>query len=140
MILSESQRAFADQRRVARLATADARGAPHAVPVCYAIDGDSLYFVVDEKPKATKSGLKRLRNLAANPRAAVVIDDYDDDWKRLAYLLIQGTAGLVDDAVEFDRVLALLRRRYRQYAAMELAMHRNPMVRLRIERVHFWKM
>lgn len=138
MSLTEDERAFAEAHRVAHLATADATGVPHVVPLCYAMDGDCLYFVVDEKPKATRRNLKRLRNLAENPRAAVVIDDYDDGWQRLAYLLLQGPAAIVDDPAEYERILALLRQRYRPYVSMPLAMERNPMVRVHIERTHFW--
>ena len=140
MSLTESERAFAEAHRVARLATADAGGAPHVVPICFAVEGDCVYFVVDEKPKATKTGLKRLRNLAANPRAAIVIDDYDDDWHALAYLLVRGPAAVVEDASEYDRILDLLRRRYRQYVAMPLRRETHPLVRVRAEQVHFWQM
>lgn len=139
MSLSESERAFAEAHRVAHLATADAGGAPHVVPLCFALERDCLYFVVDEKPKATRRGLKRLRNLSENPRAAIVIDDYDDDWTRLAYLLVQGSTSLVEEAEEYQRVVGLLRQRYRPYESMALTMARNPMVRVRIEKTHFWR-
>lgn len=139
MSLSEGERAFAEAHRVARLATADGSGAPHVIPICYALVDDCFYFVVDEKPKATRTGLKRLRNLTANPRAAIVVDDYDDDWQKLAYLLVRGPASLVEEDAEYDRVLALLRRRYRQYVSMPLRRQSHPMVRIRAESVHFWK-
>ena len=96
-MLSDDERAFADRHRVAHLATADAAGAPHVIPICYALVGDAFYFVVDEKPKRTRTGLKRLRNIAANPQVALVIDDYDEDWTRLAYLLVHGRAAVVDE-------------------------------------------
>lgn len=140
MSLTEEQRRFAEAHRVARLATSSAAGEPHVVPICYALAGESFYFVVDEKPKATRMGLKRLRNLEENPRAAVVIDDYDDDWARLAYLLVRGPASLVGDDAEYARVLTLLRARYRQYMAMPLRRETHPMVRIVAERVHFWRM
>jgi PPOX class probable F420-dependent enzyme len=138
MSLTDGERAFAESHRLARLATADAAGAPHVVPICYAVDGDRLYFVVDEKPKASRD-LKRLRNLSQKPRAAVVIDDYDDDWERLAYLLLQGHADIVTDASEYERVLRLLRGRYRQYLGMNLRQATHPMVRLQVEKSHLWQ-
>jgi hypothetical protein len=70
---------------------------------------------------------------------ALVIDDYDDDWTRLAYLLVHGRAEPVAAAGEYDRSLQLLRTRYPQYASMPLAFDRNPMVRITAERVHFWR-
>ena len=67
---SEEERGFLESHRTAHLATADARGTPHVVPVCYALIADCLYFIVDDKPKPTRHGLKRLRNLRENPRVA----------------------------------------------------------------------
>src|SRR5882724_12391580 len=113
--LTNEEHAFAEHHRVAHLATADAAGAPHVVPICYALLEDAFYFVIDEKPKRTRTGLKRLRNMAENPQVAVVIDDYEEDWTRLAYLLIQGTAEQVDDRDEYDSALSALRARYAQY-------------------------
>jgi PPOX class probable F420-dependent enzyme len=106
---TEDEQDFIESHRVARLATAGTDGAPHVVPIVYAlVDGD-LYFVVDEKPKKTRRGLKRLRNIAGNPRVAVVIDEYQDDWNRLAYLLIEGTAAAVTEADLYVSVLEVLR-------------------------------
>ena len=84
---------FITGARVGRLATADADGRPTVVPICYAFDGRALYSAVDAKPKqARPEGLKRIRNLRENPRVSVVIDEYDEDWTRLRYVIIQGRA------------------------------------------------
>lgn len=136
--LTDTERAFAASHRVARLATADARGAPHVIPICYACLGETFYFVVDEKPKSTRTQLKRLRNLRENPRVALVIDDYSDDWSRLAYLLVQGVAALVDDDGEYAAALAALRGRYPAYVAMDLRRATHPMVRITPQRCHTW--
>jgi len=139
-MLSNEQGRFADSHRVARLATADATGAPHVIPICYARAGDCFYFVIDDKPKRTRSGLKRLRNIRDNPRVALLIDDYSDDWSRLAYLLVQGTAAVIDDEVEFARALQSLRERYTQYRAMDIRFASHPLVRVIAATTHFWKM
>lgn len=138
-MLSSEERAFAEQHRVAHLATADAAGAPHVIPICYALVGDAFYFVVDEKPKRTRTGLKRLRNIAANPQVALVIDAYDEDWTRLAYLLVRGQAALVGETTEYDAALAVLRERYPQYRAMRLSFETHPLVRIIPERRHLWR-
>src|SRR5207247_158773 len=92
-------RQFLEAHRVGHLATAGPDGAPHVIPVCYALDDVALYFVADEKPKRRPAReLLRLRNLRANPRAALVVDDYDEDWTRLAYVLVRGPARVVDEA------------------------------------------
>src|SRR5882724_7077496 len=112
MTFTDDDRQFIEAHRIAHLATADATGAPHVIPICYALVGDVLYFVVDEKPKRSRTGLKRLRNIAANSQVALVIDDYDEDWTRLAFLLLQGRAAVVTDRDEYAGALGALRERY----------------------------
>ena len=138
-IVSDDERAFAESHRVAHLATADAAGAPHVIPICYALIGDAFYFVVDEKPKRTRTGLKRLRNIAANPQVALVIDDYYEDWTRLAYLLVRGRAALVGETTEYDTALAVLRKRYPQYREMRLSFETHPLVRIVADQRHLWR-
>ena len=134
-------RQFLERHRVGHLATAGADAAPHVVPVCYALDAAALYFVADEKPKRRPARqLQRLLNLRQNPRAALVVDDYDDDWTRLAWLLVRGPARIVTDPTMHARALALLRARYPQYLAMSLDdRERNPVVRLEAVRVTLWR-
>lgn len=139
MPLTADQRAFLERQRVGRLATAGSDAAPHVVPIVYAVVNDAVYFVVDDKPKRTRTGLKRLRNIAVNPRVALVVDRYDEDWTRLAYILLHGRATLVDSAEEFAVVLAELRRRYAPYRAMALDLRTHPMVRIDVDRTHGWQ-
>ena len=136
-MLSGDARRFVESMRVARLATADASGAPHVVPVCYALAGDNLYVTIDEKPKRTGvRAMKRLRNIDENPNVAVVVDRYDDDWSRLAWVMLRGRAEILDDGDEHDRAQAALRERYPQYRAMRL--EPLPVIALRIGRVNAW--
>lgn len=97
--------------RVARLATVGADGNPHVVPICFALDGDTLYTAVDAKPKSTRA-LRRLANIRANPRVEVVIDHYEDDWTRLWWVRLAGRARVVESD---PRGLELLRAKYPQY-------------------------
>src|ERR1700693_854733 len=95
-MLSQAQGRFLDARRVAHLATADARGVPHVAPVCFAIANRTLYITIDEKPKLRPGPpLKRLRNIAENPAVTVVADRYDEDWTRLGWVMLQGKAELL---------------------------------------------
>jgi PPOX class probable F420-dependent enzyme len=140
MILSADACAFLDAHEIGHLATADRAGTPHVVPLCYARVADRLYFVADDKPKRRgPRALKRLANIAANPRAALVVDDYDADWTRLAYLLVHLDAALVDDAHEYAAALAALRERYAPYRDMALELATHPMVRLTPRRWHLWR-
>jgi len=99
-----------DGARVARLATVDPRGRPHVVPISFALDGDTLYTAVDEKPKRTRE-LQRLRNIRANPQVEVLIDHYEEDWSGLWWVRLRGTARIVDDR----RAMELLAAKYPQY-------------------------
>jgi len=138
--LSREAKHFIDSHRVGRLATAGADGAPHVVPLCYARLGNRVYFVADEKPKRSgPKALKRLANLASNPRAALVIDDYAEDWSKLAYLLLHLDTAVVTDRREYARALTALRRRYPPYRRMKLAPDTHPMVRMEVRRWHLWR-
>ncbi|HET6609245.1 MAG TPA: TIGR03668 family PPOX class F420-dependent oxidoreductase [Rhodopila sp.] len=135
-MLTDPQRRFLDRSRVAHLATADAAGTPHLVPVCYAVIGASLHISVDEKPKRTDIPLKRLRNIQANPRVAVTVDRWDEDWTRLAWIMLRGEADILPDGAEHDAAQAALRERYPQYRSMDLAP--LPVIALRIRSVLSW--
>jgi PPOX class probable F420-dependent enzyme len=136
--LTQAQIAFIEAQRVGRLATADEDGRPHVVPVCYARDGLSFYIALDAKPKrVAHARLRRVRNILANPQAALVIDRYSDDWSALAYLLVRGAAALLPPGdAEHTRVVALLRERYPQYLAMPI--DEQPVIVLRAESVVAW--
>ena len=123
--LTEAESSFAKTQRVARLATADAGGHPHIVPVCYAFDAIHFYIPLDEKPKKVdESKLRRVRNIEARHEASLLIDQYDDDWSRLGFVLIHGHAGLLQPIDPLHtQALVLLRERYFQYRTMELENH-----------------
>src|SRR5256885_14718375 len=107
------QRRVADAM-VARLATVGAGGKPHLVPISFAVDGDTIYFAVDAKPKRT-TDLQRLRNIAANPSVSVLVDHYEEDWTRLWWVRIDGTARVLSGVPDIDRAIDLLAARYPQY-------------------------
>lgn len=126
--------------RLAHLATADATGVPHNVPLCFWFDdAGRFYFAIDEKPKrASARALRRMRNIAANPNVALVVDHYDEHWANLAYVLVHGRAVVVEDREEYILALRGLRDKYPQYRAMALSMEQNPVVRIEPVRVHIW--
>jgi PPOX class probable F420-dependent enzyme len=138
LTIDPEARAFIESQRVARLATADERGRPHVVPICFALDGDTLYTPIDEKPKSGDyTRLRRLRSIAANPHVQVLLDLYDDgDWTRLRYVQLRGAARVLDDGLEHARAIALLRSRYPQYAAM--ALDTRPVIAVDLEVVVAW--
>jgi PPOX class probable F420-dependent enzyme len=108
--------------RVARLATADAAGRPHLVPIAFAVDGDTVYSVVDAKPKRTKA-LRRLANVRENPAVSLLVDHWDeDDWGELWWARADGTGRVLrPEEPEARRAVDLLRQRYpRQRATGEV--------------------
>ena len=100
--------------RVARLATCGADGQPHLVPITFALDGNLILTAVDHKPKRTTK-LRRLANIAANPRVSVLADHYEDDWGRLWWVSLRGRARVLDTGEEAERALRLLVDKYEQY-------------------------
>jgi PPOX class probable F420-dependent enzyme len=134
-MLTPDQITFLERQRVARLATVDDRGRPHALPVCYALAGSMLYTPIDEKPKRGGE-LRRIRNIRADPHVCLVVDHYDEDWSQLAWLQVRGVASLVDDDIERERALVALRARYPQYLRMDL--ESRPLIRITPERVVGW--
>ena len=124
--------------RVGRLATVDAAGQPMVVPVCFALVGERLYWAVDAKPKHTRN-LRRLRNIAENPRVSLVVDEWDEDWRRLCWVMVEGTAVEVTDAVERTRALEALVAKYPQYATMQLAAVAHAVVAITPTRVLAWR-
>jgi PPOX class probable F420-dependent enzyme len=134
--LGDRQRRFVEAGRVGHLATADRAGVPHVIPVCYALAGETVYITIDEKPKRRDVPLKRVRNILENPRFSFVVDRWDEDWTRLGWVMLRGTAEILDSGDEHDRAQALLRERYPQYRTMML--DDLPVLALRIARVTGW--
>jgi PPOX class probable F420-dependent enzyme len=133
--------------RVARLATVGASAAtpaqpaggtqPHVVPFCFALVGERVYWAVDAKPKRSRE-LRRVRNIEQNPRVAFVVDVWDEDWTRLAWVMVEGAAAVVTDDAERSAAIAALVAKYSQYAAMDLATAAGAVVAITPERVLAW--
>ena len=114
-------RSYVADARVGHLATADASGSPFVVPVCFVLLGSTIYSILDEKPKRTHLlRLRRVRNVVENPRAALVVDRYDEDWSRIGFALLRGPARLVEPGAEHAEALVALRSKYAQYRSMRL--------------------
>jgi PPOX class probable F420-dependent enzyme len=137
--LDDEERAFLTRARRAHLATASGAATPHVIPICFAVlDPRTLVFAIDDKPKAPGRTLTRLRNLVENPRFALVVDHWDEDWGRLGYVLVRGRGVLLEDEARRAAAVQALRGRYPQYVAMDLDPARHAVVELKIERVHRW--
>jgi PPOX class probable F420-dependent enzyme len=123
--------------RVAHLATADSAGEPLVIPICFVFDGNQIYSPIDEKPKRiAPRKLKRLRNIEANPQVSLVLDRWDEDWRKLAYILVSGRARILLSGQKHRRAVSLLRRKYRQYRSM--AIDQRPMIVITPLAVKVW--
>lgn len=106
------------------------------MPICFVFDGKEFYSPIDEKPKRTTK-LKRLRNIAENPYIALVIDHYEADWRKLAYLLILGRAKLLHRGPRHEMAVRRLRRKYPQYRSMALAA--RPLIVIQPRKIISWQ-
>jgi PPOX class probable F420-dependent enzyme len=112
----EELRRSVTDARVARLATLRPNGRPDVVPICFALDGETIYTAVDRKPKRSRR-LARIANVRVHPSVEVLVDHYEEDWRRLWWVRLTGRGRVVDPGPEWDRALALLRAKYDQYRA-----------------------
>ncbi len=120
-MLTSQQSALMEAARTAHLSTADAHGAPHLIPICFVYHEGRFYSAIDRKPKSTSSrNLKRVKNILANPKVALVIDHYEEDWRRLWYILVTGTASLIEDGDDHQNAISKLRGKYDQYQDMDI--------------------
>ena len=135
--MNKNTEAFIRDARTAHLATADKSGQPHVIPICFVFDGKQFYSPIDEKPKRiAPAKLKRLRNIAENPQVALVIDRYDEDWRKLGYALIFGKARILLSGEKHQRAVKLLLGKYPQYRSM--AIDERPMIVITPKRIVSW--
>ena len=127
------------QSRVARLGPADRAGQPLVVPVCYVFDGRVCFSAIDAKPKrVAASELRRVRNIAENPRVSLAVDRYDEEWSRLCWVIVQGRADILMAGAERASAVDLLRAKYTQYRALGLDRETAAVIRISPERTLFW--
>ena len=119
---------------MARLASTAGTGVPHIVPVTFVLDGDRVYTAVDSKPKSSRD-LRRLRNIRASPLVSLLADEYDEDWSRLWWVRADGLAAILAGRAGLAGPIALLARRYPQYAAEPPA---GPVISIAIGRWSGW--
>ena len=126
------------QARVAHLATSDQYARPHVVPIVFVYEEPHLYTPIDRKPKRVDDWrlLRRVQNVVTNGRASVVVDHWDEDWSRLRYTILEGTADVIESGEERDHAVRLLEAKYDQYRSMPLG--DAPVIRVTVERRVDW--
>ena len=133
-MIEDEARARFSTARVARLATIRPDGAPHLVPVVFVVQGDTVWLMVDEKPKRHRR-LQRLVNVRAEPRVSVLVDQYDEDWSRLWWVRADGRARIVGAGPLLDRALDRLLVKYPQECEQP---PRGPALAVEVQRWRAW--
>ena len=137
MPLSRNIGTFIRAARIAHLATADAKRQPLVIPICFAFNGKEFFSPNDQKHKRlAPRKLQRLRNIEQNPHVSLVIDRYDEDWRKLAYVLVTGQARIILTGQKHRKAVSLLRRKYRQYHSM--AIEERPMIVIKPLSIKVW--
>lgn len=108
MRLTKAQAKLIQWERVARVATVGAAGVPHLVPVCQTLHGGKIYFASGKKAR-------KVLNLRVNPRLALTIDLYSDDWDQIQGVMVQGTARVIERGARFRSLRRRLYAKYPQY-------------------------
>jgi PPOX class probable F420-dependent enzyme len=140
-VLTEPERSFLASARRAVLVTIAPDGRPRPVPICFVVDGQRpvLCTPIDDKPKRDDDplALARVRDIRADPRVTVLVDRWNENWTRLAWLRCDGRAIILEPtALEHPDVVAALRAKYPQYTAHHL--ETRPIIRIEIERATSW--
>ncbi|HEY7496195.1 MAG TPA: TIGR03668 family PPOX class F420-dependent oxidoreductase [Candidatus Tectomicrobia bacterium] len=139
MAMRDNLTALLHRHRVGHLATADANGAPHLVPVCFAYNGQEIYTAIDHKPKRqTGYRIKRIRNILDNPQVAFLVDHYDEDWHQLYYVLMRGPATILETGPEHQQALDRLEEKYPQYRERHLASSTGLVIKIVPTSVQYW--
>jgi PPOX class probable F420-dependent enzyme len=136
--MTDWERQFISEQRVARMATVDASGQPAVIPIVYAFDGVAFFTPLDAKPKRVAvDQLQRVRNINANPNVAVIIDSYSEDWGSLAWVHVRGHARIITNGEEYIAGIALLGSKYPQYENMPLA--GRPLIMIEATGIRSWR-
>jgi PPOX class probable F420-dependent enzyme len=112
-----------DKARVARLATVDSECKPHLIPVVFVFDNYSYFIPIDEKTKRSRpEKLKRAKNIQQNSNVTLLIDDYNENWRKLYFIMIQGKASIIggkkleqNELFLLEKAHKLLSDKYLQY-------------------------
>lgn len=137
-MFQNDERQYLERARLGRLATADAEARPHVVPVCFALADRDIVTPIDEKPqRVSPDELRRSRDISENPRVTLVVDHYTENWDRLGWVQVRGTATHSPPDEESHALgVSALEKKYDQYADHDL--ENRPLVRIAPGSVQSW--
>ena len=130
---------YISKKRIAHFATCDSKGAPTVIPICFVYHSGIVYTPLDKKPKKIlPTKLKRVKNILENPFVSLVVDEYNENWKMLSYIMIQGSASLIDHGEEYKNALQMLCEKYNQYREMNLDELGLPVIKIVSNKIISW--
>lgn len=137
-MFQKQERTYLETAQVGRLATADAAGRPHVVPVCFALVDEYIVTPIDEKPqRVSPDDLRRIRDISENSRVALIVDHYTDDWSQLGWVQVRGTATRIAPHDESHSIgVRALEDKYNQYATHDL--EDRPLIEISPGSVRSW--
>ena len=110
------------------------------VPVCFVLIGSAVYHAIDRKPKQQGAvALRRVRNVRANPDTVLLVDHYDERWRRLWWVMLRGDSRVLVEGAEHRRALAALRRKYEQYREEWPLDPGALVIALDVRRLRYWQ-
>ncbi len=139
MKFNQKTKTLIKRAKVARLATVDQKSHPYVVPVVFVFHENSFFIPLDDKTKSVNpKKLKRVKNIVGNPNVTLLIDKYQNDWKKLFFLMIHGTATVIDgkNSKLMDKIHKLLISKYPQYKKIGIG---NSCIKIRPQKAIFWK-
>jgi coenzyme F420-0:L-glutamate ligase/coenzyme F420-1:gamma-L-glutamate ligase len=134
-----------NKSRIGRLATVDLECKPHVIPVVFVFDNDrNCYFIpIDEKTKRSRpENLKRVKNIQENPNIALLLDEYNEDWTKLYFIMIRGKGSILggkkleqNEMLILEKAHKLLCDKYPQYKKIGIGKY---LIKIMPQKVVVW--
>ena len=137
VVISAKLKSLITDSSIAYLSTVSHKGHPHIVPICFVLLDQNFYSLLDNKPKNVQLlKLKRVQNIISNPKVALIVNHYEDDWDKLWHVLIKGNGSIVSNELERRAAIKSLKQKYGQYLHMDVDL--NPVIKIKPTNIVSW--
>lgn len=138
VVISAKLKSLITDSSIAYLSTVSHKGHPHIVPICFVLLDQNFYSLLDNKPKNVQVlKLRRVQNIISNPKVALIVNHYEDDWDKLWHVLIKGNGSIVANELERRAAIKSLKQKYEQYLHMDVDL--NPVIKIRPTNIVSWE-
>lgn len=137
VVISAKLKSLITDSSIAYLSTVSHKGHPHIVPICFVLLDQNFYSLLDNKPKNVQIlKLRRVQNIISNPKVALIVNHYEDDWDKLWHVLIKGNGSIVANELERRAAIKSLKQKYEQYLHMDVDL--NPVIKIKPTNIVSW--